>query len=127
MEDQALLARDPLSFKPSLTFIEPLGKSIILKVLNLLDEVSVDTVAASPFQHPEEGPLCGGVEDVQGVGKVRVILWLHVIDSDRGSHLVRRHVELLEDIHFVLRLEHPSGRRSTFERGVRLSVTKVAE
>ena len=105
--------------------MKTLGKKVVLIIFDFLDEAPVQALAASPatpLQHPEEGPLCGGVEDVQGVGAINVILRLHGVDIDCASHLVRGHFELLEDIHLIFSLEKPRGRRPTFERCVRFSV-----
>ena len=93
-----------LLFQPPLAVVETLGQSLVLEILDLSvsDEVSVQALASSPLEHPEEGSLRGNVEDIKGVGKVCVILWLHIVDPDGASYLVQRKIELLEDVRFVL-------------------------
>ena len=76
--------------------------SRVLEILDLSDEVSVQALASSPLEHPEESSLPGSVEDVKGVGKLCVIFWLHIVDPDDAAHLIRRNLELLEDVRFVL-------------------------
>ena len=127
MEDEALPARDALTLEPPFTFKETLGKKIVLIILDFLDEAPVQALAAAPAQHPEEGPLRGGVEDVQGVGEINVILRLHGVDLDCGPHLVRGHFELLEDVHLIFRLEKPRGRCPAFEWCVCSAIAKKAE
>ena len=58
-----------------------LGQSLVLKILDLSDEVSVQALASSPLEHPDESSLRGILEDIKG---------LHVVDPDGASHLVRR-------------------------------------
>ena len=102
VKDQAFLAHDTLGLQPPLAVVETLGQSLVLEILDLSDEVSVQSLASSPLEHPEEGSLRGNVEDIKGVGKVCVILWLHIVDPDGASYLVRRKIKLLEDVRFVL-------------------------
>ena len=88
VKDQAFLAHDTLGLQPPLAVVETLGQSLVLEILDLSGEVSVQSLASSPLEHPEEGSLSGHVENIQGVAVVHVVLRLQVVDLDNSTDFI---------------------------------------
>ena len=49
VKDQAFLAHDTLGLQPPLAVVETLGQSLVLEILDLSDEVSVQALAPLPL------------------------------------------------------------------------------